>query len=166
MIGVIVVLVLAYLLLRTLRSRRRRLQLERMAGRQSDESVPAPVSANGVAHQAEGRGRIVALDGDAAGTAYQFGAVPITLGSAASSDVRIDASADVAPRHALLWMKDDKMMLRHVGGIRRKTLVTGRPADWLILDDRDEIRIGAQRFRAEHVRKDQPHPSAAPTTPR
>ena len=142
-------------------------QQERTAGRQPDEPLPAVVYADGAAPDGgDVRGRIVALDGEPTGRSFHFGTAPIVIGSDAASDVRVASAPDVARRHALVWMRGGRMMLRHVGGIRRKTLVGGRPADWVILDDGDEIQVGAHHFRAERVRPDSSAgASAERTTP-
>lgn len=97
----------------------------------------------------DGRGRIVPLD-DAA-TPLDFDAVPVTIGSGADCDVCLPRADDVAPRHAQLWMKDGKIMLRHLAGPRRPTTIAGRPVDWVILEPNDEFAIGQHRFRAERA---------------
>ncbi len=151
-LGAIIVAVVVALVARSVRARRRAERAARDAGRQSDEPLPDAVYVNGTALDGEdGTGRIVAVGGDTAGTAFHFGATPIAIGSDASADVRVAASTEVARRHALVWMRGGKMMLRHIGGIRRNTLVGGRSADWLILEDGDEIQVGPHRFRAEYV---------------
>jgi len=132
---------------RRMRAARAQRQREVHAGRVSDEPLPPP--APGALPEApELLGRIVALNGDAAGTAYEFGEVPIVIGSDAAATVRLPRGADVAPRHAQVWVRDGKMMLRHTGG-SRPTMVGGRQVDWVILDPGDEFTIGGMRFRAE-----------------
>jgi VWFA-related protein len=95
--------------------------------------------------------RLVSLDGSADG-AVVFGREPLVLGSSLHAGVRIAAAADVAPVHALVWVKDGKIMLRHAGGGARRTSVDGRPIDWVILEDGDVFAIGTHRYRVEQER--------------
>ncbi len=96
-----------------------------------------------------GAGRLIALDGDADGVAYDFTSTPLLIGSGHECQVRVARAPEVAPKHASLWMRDGKIMLRHTGGPRRPTLVAGRPVEWLILDHGDEFAVGTQRYRVE-----------------
>jgi hypothetical protein len=59
----------------------------------------------------------------------------------------VPASDGVAREHARLWMKSGRINLRHVAEGRRTTLVAGRPVDWVILDDGDEVGVGVTRLR-------------------
>ena len=135
--------------------RRRRLLAQQLAvtapnpAHAAEQGVPlhsgTPLSDRG----SLARGCLVALTGDNAGTRFGFGVTPIALGSDPKCEVRLEHAEEVAPRHALVWIKDGKMMLRHVGGPRRSTLVGARPVDWVILDEGDELTVGANRYRAE-----------------
>jgi predicted component of type VI protein secretion system len=103
-----------------------------------------------VVDRRDGAGRVIALAG-AARRAYDFASVPLRIGSATDSDVRIEPSPDVAPRHAAIYMRDRKIVLRHMGGSRRPTFVAGQPVDLVILEDGDEFVVGPHKFRAEIV---------------
>jgi pSer/pThr/pTyr-binding forkhead associated (FHA) protein len=83
--------------------------------------------------------------------------VPLRIGSATDSDVRVPASPDVAPRHAAIYMRDRKIVLRHTGGSRRPTFVGGQAIELVILEDGDEFMVGPHKFRAEV-----PEPEVAP----
>jgi VWFA-related protein len=145
------VALLGFLLVRRMRASRRRQQNEATAGRQSDEPVPAPRAELRDDPTDRTRGRITELNGDGAGRSFEFGTVPLSIGSAARCTVRLAQAPDVAPEHALIWAKGGKLMLRHVGGPRRRTLVASKPVDWVILDDGDEFAIGTHRYRAERL---------------
>ena len=97
----------------------------------------------------DGYGRLVALDPAEPGRTFDFASTPLRIGSGPECEVRLPSSADVAPQHALVWMKDGKIMLRHVGGVRRGTLSNGQPVEWVILDGGDEFAVGQHRYRAE-----------------
>lgn len=99
--------------------------------------------------QSRMRACLVALNGEHAAARFDFGATPIALGSDPACDVVLDRDAAVAPRHATVWIRDGKMMLRNLAGGSRSTLVAGRPVDWVILDDGEEFAIGPHRYRAE-----------------
>jgi hypothetical protein len=149
---------------RRAREARRQRERERNAGRQSDEPLPPPAALEADDGPDLSRGRIVAIDGAAGGQAFEFGTVPLRIGWAPDCDVRVPRSDDVAPQHALIWAREGKLMLRHIGGQRHRTTVGGRSVDWLILDEGDEFAVGKQRFRAEHAAAGQGR-SAEPVAP-
>jgi VWFA-related protein len=131
------------------RARTRRHQLAVVApnlAQASEQGVPY-VPGTIIADDDDGAGRLVALDLD--GVTRDFTSVPIKIGTGTDCDLRLPAAPEIAGRHAVVWMRDGKIMLRHTGGGRRPTLVSGRPVDWVILEDGDEFSIGAHRFRAE-----------------
>jgi len=105
--------------------------------------VPGAVVAEGD----HGEGRLISMNGD--GATFDFTSTPLRIGSGQECEVRVPPAADVAPRHAAIWMRDRKIMLRHTGGARRPTFVAGRPVEWLILEPGDEFAIGTQRWRVE-----------------
>jgi hypothetical protein len=57
----------------------------------------------------------------------------------------------IAPEHVRIWLRGNRYVLHHVGGMSRKTLVNGHEADWVVLDPGDEIAIGGYRFLFEDV---------------
>lgn len=132
------------------RTRTRRRQLAVVApnlGQAAAQPLPqAPGSI--VTDTDHGAGRLIALDG-AVPRSYDFTSTPLRIGSGQECEVRLAASPEVASRHAVIWMKDGKIMLRHTAGPRRPTLVAGRPVEWIILDPGDEFTVGGQRYRAE-----------------
>lgn len=135
--------------------RRRRLLLQQLAVTAPNplhaaaQGVPLPSGPPLSGRASLGRGCLVALTGDEAGTRFDFGITRITLGSDPRCEVVLEHSADVASRHALVWIKDGKIMLRNLAGGARTTTVSGRPIDWVILDDGDEFAVGPHRYRAE-----------------
>jgi hypothetical protein len=127
---------------------RRQRERERHAGRQSDAPLPAPLPSEPVLRASERRARITGLTGEHTGTSFLFGSTPIVIGSDAEADVRLARSPEVAARHAMLWVRDGKIMLRHTGG-QRQTLSAGRQVDWVILEEGDEFSIGPYHYRVE-----------------
>jgi hypothetical protein len=129
-------------------ARRRQRERDKHAGRQSDEAVPQ--QAPGVVMEAreDERARVVALSGEHEGTAFEFGSTPIVFGSDPGAQVRLTRSYEVAPRHAQLWIRGGKIMLRHTGG-SRPTISGGRAVEWVILEEGDEFAIGTGRYRVE-----------------
>jgi hypothetical protein len=65
---------------------------------------------------------------------------PMTLGSAADSDVVLTGQG-VGAHHLRLWWRDGRLMLHHLDRSRR-TLVNGQPAEWVALQPGDRIALG------------------------
>jgi hypothetical protein len=147
----VLVVIGAVFIARRISAGKRQRAHERESGMHSDAPLPAPLAPMTVTRAAEIEARIVALSGEGAGQAVQVGSAPVVIGSDEAADLRVERSHDVAPRHAQVWVRDGKIMLRHVGG-QKKTMVMGRPIEWLILDDGDEFSIGPYRYRVEAVR--------------
>jgi hypothetical protein len=117
-------------------------------GRAAAQGVP--VSAGGSALRSEpATGLLTLIGGD--GGSVDLTATPVSIGSGADCTVRLSPSASVAPRHAMIWVKDQKIILRHVGGPRRSTITGGKPVDWVTLEDGEEFYVGPHRFRAALV---------------
>jgi VWFA-related protein len=94
----------------------------------------------------EGTGRLIERrpDGD---RVHQLGAGPVVIGSSRQvCTIILPTSADVAPEHARIWLRDGGYLLHHAGGFRRRTLVNGREAEWVRLEHGDELQIGPHRF--------------------
>jgi VWFA-related protein len=100
-------------------------------------SVPAPETS---------RGRLVEVDVDAPRT-FHLGGGPAVIGSAPRRCTIVLEGDDVAPEQARITVRDGRYLLHHTGGLRRKTLVGGREADWVILEPGDEIRVGSHRLQ-------------------
>lgn len=113
------------------------------------QTVPQPEAAAAI-DPAQGTGRVSILEGEGAGTTMQVSSLPLSIGADGRSDIRIARGPDVAARHAQVWMRDGKMMLRHLAGAARETRVNGKAVDWVILEDGDNVTIGDSRFRAEY----------------
>jgi hypothetical protein len=158
-VGAVLLAALGLFAVRRIAARRRQRARERDAGRQSDAPVPAPLPGAPIERAEDRTAAVSALTGEAAGRTVEFGALPITLGSDEHADVRIPRSREVAPRHAMLWVREGRIMLRHTGGVRQ-TLVSGRPVDWLILEDGDEFSIAGHHYRVEFVHMNGTAPSA------
>ncbi|MEX2227430.1 MAG: VWA domain-containing protein [Dehalococcoidia bacterium] len=159
LVGVPAVGVVVVVAVRQLRSRREQRERDRVAGQQSDQGVPPPFPGAPFEHAPERHARVSAVSGDQAGTSVAFGSIPIVIGSDKQADVRLASSREVAPKHALLWVREGKIMLRHTGGVRQ-TLSAGRPVDWLILEDGDEFSIGPYHYRVEVLAPNGSAPSA------
>jgi VWFA-related protein len=132
------------------RTRTRRRQLAVVAGNLEQaeaQGVPMP-DPSAVANPEDGTGRLTSLDGVDGGP-WPFASRPIRIGTAPECEVRVPWTNDVAPQHALVWMRNGNIMLRHIGGQGKRTLVAGRPVEWVILESGDELTLGSQRFSAE-----------------
>jgi hypothetical protein len=93
-----------------------------------------------------GTGRLVerTAEGD---RVHLLGAGPVVIGSARRlCTIILPEGADVAPEHVRIWLRDGKYLLHHAGGLRRRTLVNGREADWVRLETGDELQVGRHRF--------------------
>ncbi len=67
-----------------------------------------------------------------------IGSAPVTIGSAATSDLVLPG---LAGEHARLWWRDGSAML-HSLDARHPVLVNGEAAEWATLSDGDELGIG------------------------
>jgi len=73
---------------------------------------------------------------------FHLGAGPAVIGSSRRHSTVVLEGEDVAPEHVRITMRDGRYLLHHTGGLRRKTYVGGREADWVVLEPGDEIQIG------------------------
>lgn len=106
--------------------------------------APAPSTPVAVA-SAVGTGRLIEHGGQS--RIVEIGAGPLVLGTSPKRcQVVLSDHGAIAPEHARIWLRGNRYVLHHVGGMSRKTLVGGHEADWVVLDPGDEITIGAYRF--------------------
>lgn len=110
------------------------------------QTVPQPEAAARV-DPAQGTGRLSIIEGAGAGRVVQVTSLPLSIGADGRSDITIERRHDVASRHAQVWMRDGKMMLRHLAGEARQTRVNGKAVDWVIVEAGDEIAIGGTRLQ-------------------
>jgi pSer/pThr/pTyr-binding forkhead associated (FHA) protein len=66
----------------------------------------------------------------------------------------------IAPEHARIWLRQERYLLHHVGGLSRKTYVSGQEADWVVLEPGDEVTIGSHRLVFEDARQPRAMPAA------
>jgi hypothetical protein len=85
------------------------------------------------------------------GAEWALGREPAILGSANECTIVL-AGDGIAPEHARIWVRQGKYLLHHVGGLSRKTFVSGQEADWVVLEPGDEVVIGAHRLVFEDKR--------------
>ncbi len=108
-----------------------------------------PAAAGGIGRNTgtpeSGRGRLVEAGTDAPRT-FHLGGGPAIIGSSRRHCTIVLEGEDVAPEHARITMRDGRYMLHHIGGLRRKTLVGGREADWVVLEPGDELQVGGHRL--------------------
>jgi hypothetical protein len=94
-----------------------------------------------------GIGRFVEKTAHGRGQTYELGAGPIVIGSSPRDcTIVLPPSADVAPAHVRIWLRDGKYVMHHAGGFRRRTLVGGQPTDWCVLEHGDELQIGPHKL--------------------
>lgn len=84
------------------------------------------------------------------GSGYSLGREPTTIGSSDEHCSIVLAGDGIAPEHARIWFRQGKFLLHHVGGLSRKTYVSGQEADWVVLESGDEVTIGAHRLVFEN----------------
>jgi len=81
------------------------------------------------------------------GQTYELGAGPIVIGSSPREcTIVLPAGPDVAPAHVRIWLRNEKYVMHHAGGFRRRTLVGGQPTDWCVLEHGDELQIGPHKL--------------------
>jgi hypothetical protein len=145
--AVVLALVL-WFVARRLRESRAQGRRDRQAGRKSDQPLPGPVFVPSAEDAETVTASLVPLTDANAGVRFDFGDVPLIIGSDPDADVRLATSRDIAPRHATIRVRGGRITLRHTGGAR-PTLVNGVPVEVVILEHGDEFTIGGHRFRAE-----------------
>ncbi len=81
------------------------------------------------------------------GQVYELGAGPAIIGTSAKvATIVFPASDQIAAEHARIWLRDGHYTLHHVGGMSRKTFVSGLEADWLVLESGDEVVVGSHNL--------------------
>jgi hypothetical protein len=83
---------------------------------------------------------------DSTSEEFALGRDPCILGSASDICTVVLAGEGIAPEHARIWYRQGKFLLHHVGGLSRKTYVSGHEADWVVLETGDEVSIGPHRL--------------------
>jgi hypothetical protein len=68
----------------------------------------------------------------------------------------------VAPEHARIWFRRGRFLLHHVGGLSRKTYVSGSEVDWVVLEPGDEVSVGAHRLVFDELRLAEPAVNGEP----
>jgi hypothetical protein len=108
--------------------------------------VMAPASDIPVAAvQEQGTGRLVENGGQS--RTIEIGAGPLVIGTSPKRcQLVLTDHGAIAPEHARIWLRGNRYVLHHVGGMSRKTMVGGHEADWVVLDSGDEIVIGGWHF--------------------
>jgi len=77
---------------------------------------------------------------------YALGREPTIIGSSDDLCTIVLPGDGIAPEHARIWFRQGKFLLHHVGGLSRKTFVSGQEADWVVLEFGDEVTIGPHRL--------------------
>ena len=91
-----------------------------------------------------------------AGREYHLGDEPVVIGASNSVSTIVLDGDGIAPEHARIWLRQDRYLLHHVGGLSRKTYVSGQEADWVVLEPGDEVTIGSHRLVFDDVRAARP----------
>ncbi len=111
---------------------------------------------------AEPLGRLVALTGAQAGQAFEIGARPVSIGSSPRCAVRLDATPDMAPEEARVWVRNGRLVVHKVATLTAMAL-EGASGGWVILDHGDDIDLGGVRFRFELAEQTPEATSASPS---
>jgi hypothetical protein len=96
------------------------------------------------------------------GQEFTLGRDPATIGSSSEACTIVLAGEGIAPEHARIWYRQGKFLLHHVGGLSRKTYVSGHEADWVVLEAGDEVTIGTHRLVFDDRRGAAPAAVTAP----
>jgi hypothetical protein len=151
LVGIVLAAIGIYFLVRWWRNRRTRaFQMDVIASnpqRASAQPLPSLTGGYVAEGESDGPGRLVEKSNNGAGVIYRLGAGPIVIGSSSRDcTIVLPVSLDVAPEHVRIWLRDGRYLLHHAGGLRRKTLVGGKEADWVTLEPGDEVTVGHHLF--------------------
>jgi LPXTG-motif cell wall-anchored protein len=80
------------------------------------------------------------------GEAFAVGDVPLRVGSGADCPIRLPDEPAIAPEHARIWLRGDRLMVHHVAA-GYDTVQGGERVVWASLRDGEEIGIGPFRLR-------------------
>jgi pSer/pThr/pTyr-binding forkhead associated (FHA) protein len=83
--------------------------------------------------------------------AFTLGLEPAVIGASSVTCTIVLDGEGIAPEHARIWQRGGRYLLHHVGGLSRKTYVSGQEADWVVLEPGDEVSIGRYRLVFEGV---------------
>jgi pSer/pThr/pTyr-binding forkhead associated (FHA) protein len=86
------------------------------------------------------------------GREFPLGEEPAVIGASDAASTIVLAGDGIAQEHARIWLRQQRYLLHHVGGLSRKTYVGGQEADWVVLESGDEVTIGAHRLVFEDLR--------------
>ena len=84
------------------------------------------------------------LESAAGRRSVPIGTGPLRIGADGSCDLVLRREG-VMPEHALVWLRDDFVMLHvvHQGAL---CLVNGEPLAWAMLEDGDQVSLGEASF--------------------
>jgi len=108
-----------------------------------DEPLPPPVPEP----VEEPGGKLIVVDGPDAGKEYLVGMNPVSIGTAGWCDIALpDQDGSIGPEEARAWVHQDKLIFHK---LTRLTLLAsdGAVGGWLILENGDEVNVGAFRLR-------------------
>lgn len=108
-------------------------------------------------------GRLVALTGSQAGQAFEIGARPVSIGSSPRCVVRLEATADMSPEEARVWIRNGRLVVHRVATLTAMA-IEGASGGWVILDHGDDIELGGVRFRFELADRSLESASAPPSS--
>jgi hypothetical protein len=86
------------------------------------------------------------------GREFFLGVEPVVIGASPAAATIVLNGDGIAPEHARIWLRQERYLLHHVGGLSRKTYVSGQEADWVVLEAGDEVTIGSHRLVFEDHR--------------
>jgi hypothetical protein len=95
-----------------------------------------------------------------AGREFVLGVEPAVIGASGMVSTIVLDGDGIAPEHARIWLRQERYLLHHVGGLSRKTYVSGQEADWVVLEPGDEVTIGSHRLVFEDARQPRAMPAA------
>ena len=95
----------------------------------------------------EPSGKLITVDGPDAGKEYSVGMTPVSIGTAGWCDITFpDQDGSMGPEEARAWVHQDKLIFHK---LTRLSLLAsdGAVGGWLILENGDEVNVGAFRLR-------------------
>ena len=126
------------------RRRRRVVQAEVDLRRIVDKSPPPayPVIETVAPMQSNAYLRVA---GDEGGEVYPLGDWPVTVGFTSDCNVRLPDGATTGWERVRIWRREGRYMLHNLSRMGM-VQVGGKAATWVVLDDGDEVQIGAARL--------------------